>query len=166
MCNEKEIMEELYMFLIAEGVLFEFLELIPHGKDLKAHVKNIKSTNDDDYTKTKKLWARYLIRGAIFWTKTKQGHNFWARIDKKWLKNVKSMSEDKYGIVVHNPMGRGRRIDPNKSIKIEIDGTIYRIRIDRKYDALSISKIGPGMVRGLADRVVIHPVGANEFLIK
>jgi hypothetical protein len=73
---------------------------------------------------------------------------------------------EKYKISSHNPIGRERSFDPNKPIRVEINGVLYKIRIDKKENALFISKVGLGSLRGKVDRITIIPETAHEFLIK
>jgi hypothetical protein len=73
---------------------------------------------------------------------------------------------EKYKISIHNPTGKERSFDANKSVRVEINGILYKIKIDKKNNALNISKVGLGSLRGKADNIAIIPMTAHEFIIK
>lgn len=76
------------------------------------------------------------------------------------------MTKKEVTMHVHNPMGRERQVDPKKAIRIEIDGSIYTVRVDTKTRGIRINKFGGGSVRGEVDRITILPTTNYEFIIR
>lgn len=69
-------------------------------------------------------------------------------------------------IVINNPLGRERAVDPDKTIRIHLGDAIYRVQIDEKTNSISIHKMGGGKIRGEIDRITMRVETSYQILIK
>jgi len=72
----------------------------------------------------------------------------------------------KYKVIIHDVMRQDVIVPHGYNVRFEINGNLYRVKIDQKTDSLKIDKIGVGSVRGEVDRVVLTPETSYSFYIK
>lgn len=89
----REIVREFLLFLKTEHAYKEYIKAIKQQK--KRQFKNwenyiniftidsLKGCFEDDIN------IRYLIDNSFHWAITKEGHEFWSRLDKKWRAKMK-----------------------------------------------------------------------------
>ena len=78
--------ELFYEFLVQEGVLFQFLEMINKSEKLGNRKRNL---IDHCKHKERHEYVYWILFGRGHWERTKEGHTFWSHIHNRWNKYYK-----------------------------------------------------------------------------
>ena len=73
----------------------KFIEFLERNDAWEKFEKNfiIQERDVKDYKKDAKIYKNFHISGAFTWSETDEGHDYWKKLNNKWMQENRSLKE-------------------------------------------------------------------------